>query len=95
MDQDSNQQFFDDLVTELANQGIKTGIYTSYSQWSQIMGDDFTDGSQFPLWYPHYQSPPDPSFDDFTPFGGWDEPAIKQYAENQSLCGVGVDVNVY
>ena len=27
------------------------------------------------LWYPHYDGKP--SFEDFTPFGGWTKPAMK------------------
>lgn len=33
------------------------------------------------------------SFSDFTPFGGWTQPTIKQYAGDATKCGVGVDLN--
>ena len=51
--------------------------------------------SDLPLWYPHYQTPHDPSFDDFTPFGGWTKPTIKQFwdAEIGFSCSVGTDMN--
>ena len=54
--------------------------------------------SKLPLWYPHYESPPNPTFSDFVPFGGWKAPAIKQYYDglppgHQPICGVGVDNN--
>ena len=34
------------------------------------------------LWYAHYDN--NPSFSDFSPFGGWSKPAIKQ-VRRQSL----------
>ena len=43
--------------------------------------------------YPHYDN--DPSFNDFNPFGGWKEPALKQYSADRSICGAGVDLNYY
>lgn len=43
--------------------------------------------------YAHYDN--DPSFDDFSPFGGWSNPAMKQYAGDKNECGVGVDLNYY
>jgi hypothetical protein len=42
-----------------------------------------------PLWYAHYDN--SASFSDFTAFGGWSSPAIKQYEGDKSSCGVGVD----
>ena len=35
--------------------------------------------------YAHYDN--DPGFDDFSPFGGWSYPNIKQYAGDASVCG--------
>ena len=36
-----------------------------------------------------------PSFSDFQPFGGWRRPALKQFDDNISKCGVTVDLNYY
>ena len=44
-------------------------------------------------WYAHYDG--SPSFGDFSPFGGWSSPAIKQYQGDASICGAGVDLNWY
>jgi hypothetical protein len=54
--------------------GLKIGVYTSDSQWVPIMGG-YSGGSEFPLWYAHYDGIPD--FDDFSPFNGWKHPARK------------------
>lgn len=69
-----------------------SGIYSSASQWKPITGDSHS-FSSLPLWYAHYDS--NPSFSDFSSFGGWSKPAIKQYAGDQSFCSAGVDKNFY
>ena len=43
--------------------------------------------------YAHYDGRA--SFGDFRPFGGWSEPAIKQYEGDKNECGAGVDLNFY
>lgn len=87
-----NQKFFEDLLSA-ASRYKPTGVYASESQWSSIMGSSYTGGSSHQLWYAHYDE--DPSFSDFRPFGGWSKPAMKQYAGDKSVCGVGVDLNYY
>lgn len=75
------------------------GTYSSMHEWLTLMADTAADcpfASQFaqiPLWYPHYESPANPSFSDFQPFGGWSQPTIKQYADTHTVCGLGTDSN--
>lgn len=90
--QESNQKFFRDLLLA-ASIHKRTGVYASQYQWSAIMGDSYTGGSSHQLWYAHYDN--DPSFSDFSPFGGWSRPSIKQYSADRSICGAGVDLNYY
>jgi len=90
--QANNRNFFNDLVNALKAHGVKIGVYTSNSQWSPIMGN-WNGGSSFPLWYAHYDGVP--NFNDFSPFGGWSKPSIKQYQGDVSLCGAGIDKNWY
>jgi hypothetical protein len=74
----------------------RTGVYASSHEWGLIMGSpDACTGvaNTLPLWYPHYSSPPQPNFGDFTPFGGWTTPYMKQYADSPDTCGVGTDHN--
>jgi GH25 family lysozyme M1 (1,4-beta-N-acetylmuramidase) len=68
------------------------GIYSSASQWGPIMCSS-TDFSSYPLWYAHYDG--NPSFSDFSPFGGWNSPAIKQYQGTTSICGTSIDKDYY
>eukprot|EP01132_Coremiostelium_polycephalum_P000941 gene941-1193_t len=91
-DQAANQAFFNDMVAGAKAVGAHVGVYTSASQWIPIMGD-WSGGASFPLWYAHYDN--NPSFSDFSPFGGWSRPSIKQYNGNLDICSMGVDVNWY
>ncbi|CAM9668161.1 unnamed protein product [Ectocarpus fasciculatus] len=91
-DPSSNVNFIQEMVDEGNRQGVNLGIYTSNSQWSPIAGGS-TQFSMYPLWYPHYDSWA--SFDDFTSFGGWTKPSIKQYQGTTSDCGASVDLNYY
>jgi len=90
--QSENQAFFNGLVSAGRSAGISMGVYTSKSQWEPIMGN-WAGGSSLPLWYAHYDN--NPSFSDFSPFGGWSRPSIKQYLGTSSVCGAGVDKNWY
>jgi hypothetical protein len=94
--QSANQQFFTDVVHTLQSLGATVGVYTSKSQWTEIMGSSFQGGKNLPLWYSHYDNTA--AFSDFTrsaigPFGGWSTPAMKQYQGDQSACGCNTDFN--
>ncbi|XP_065831605.1 probable GH family 25 lysozyme 2 [Oscarella lobularis] len=87
-----NQKFFTAMFIK-AKSLHQTGVYTSIRNWGLIMGEDFTGGSSAPLWYPRYESNPNPSFSDFTPFGGWSTPAMKQFTNSETIAGATVDQN--
>lgn len=89
----SNQQFILSWVNTLKSHGKSVGIYTSYYNWQAIVGLNWTGCSSLPLWYAHYDN--SPSFSDFTPYGGWTKPSIKQYAGDKTVCGVDLDLNYY
>ena len=93
-DQAANTAFIQAMADEGTKRGVKLGVYTSASQWTPITGNAKILGS-LPLWYPHYESPPNPSYSDFKPFGAWSSPAIKQYQGSHTLCGCGIDSNFY
>ncbi|EFA80366.1 hypothetical protein PPL_07200 [Heterostelium album PN500] len=86
-----NVEFFSEIINALEDNDITIGVYTSKYQWTSIMGK-YTGGSPYPLWYNHNDTKP--SFDDFTPFGGWTSPASKQYFLQYSICNVGVDLDI-
>ena len=45
------------------------------------------------MYYSHYDN--SASFSDFTSFGGWTSPSIKQYQGTTTQCSVGIDQNFY
>jgi len=92
-DQGSNQQFITSMINAGQSAGATLGIYTSLNNWSQIVGADWSGASSLPLWYAHYDN--NPSFGDFSPFGGWNTPAIKQYQGDDSSCGISIDDDWY
>ncbi|KAI8074561.1 lysozyme [Gongronella butleri] len=90
----SNKATLTAFKTALNNSGLKWGVYASKSQWTTVTGSlSWVLDSTKPLWYPHYDNTK--SFSDFTSFGGWTKPTIKQYAGSTSICGANVDLNYY
>jgi len=88
----TNRQFFESMVSGCTSTGIKCGVYTANTQWNPIMGT-YNGGSSMRLWYPRYQNPPQPNFNEYVAFGGWNTPFAKQYVGDTTLCGVGADLN--
>ena len=90
-----------ELVAAGVKSGVPFGVYSSIHMWTSYMADERTPNAcavaaDLPLWYPHYQTPPDPSFSDFVEFGGWPKPAAKQFYDGLTpggMCGAGVDNN--
>ncbi|EGG24519.1 hypothetical protein DFA_02762 [Cavenderia fasciculata] len=89
---DENQAFFKDMINGANTDDYSVGVYTSASQWQQIMGS-WNGAASYPLWYSNYDS--NPSFSDFKPFGGWTSPTIKQYNSDQMVCELAVNQNYY
>ena len=80
-------------MSEIKAKGKNPGIYGSKYMWQSIFGSTtacHTVSSQ-PLWYAHYDDKA--SFADFSAFGGWTKPHMKQYLGDTTLCGAGVDKN--
>ena len=90
-DSDMNIQFVEQLIEQTNNLGVKFGIYTSRSEWMTIMNNITKFSSISPLWYPSYDN--DKSFSDFRAFGGWKQPAMKQFISDVKECGVILDRN--
>lgn len=87
----SNVQFLQQAIQGATAGGARVGIYASSSMWSQIMGSS-TAFKSYPLWYPHYDGKA--SFSDFTSFGGWTSPHMKQYNDKSDVgCYSNVDVD--
>jgi hypothetical protein len=93
-DKAANCQFMGDLISAGSSLGIHMGIYSSEYMWGSIMGDCTVGADHgIALWYAHYDN--SRSFSDFSGFGGWSKPAIKQYWDSVGFCGIGADANWY
>jgi hypothetical protein len=64
-------------------ENYKIGIYGSNRYWQPIMcgTDQF---SNYDLWWPRYDNLK--NFNSFTPFGGWNQPYMKQYTAEVPIC---------
>lgn len=90
-----NCGFLAEIISRIKAKGKVPAIYSSVYMWQQIMGGRTACpaiASQ-QLWYAHYDN--SPSFSDFSSFGGWTKPAIKQFQGDVTLCSAGVDKNFY
>ena len=92
---EANQKFIKDMVDAGTSLGIHAGIYSSKNSWEAVVGQSWSYPSAqgLPIWYAHYDG--SPAFSDFTGFGGWRSPSIKQYLGDKSSCGAGIDYNWY
>lgn len=80
-------------MNHIKSKGKTVGIYASRYMWQTIFGSftACTGVSSQQLWYAHYDN--SASFSDFSAFGGWKSPHMKQYEGDVTLCGAGVDKN--
>jgi hypothetical protein len=95
----TNVNLIQSFINRATSYGIRSGIYTNWYDWQQITGA-YTGFQSARLWYwnalgqgPNAEAPA--NFDDFRSFGGWNSPAVKQFALNEALCGLTVNRDVY
>lgn len=91
----SNCQFLMDTVNRIKSHGKHLGIYATAYMWQTIFGNRNAcpQAASQQLWYAHYDG--SASFSDFSAFGGWTKPTIKQFQGTNSLCGASIDKNYY
>lgn len=94
-DSSSNCQFLTDVVNRVKSKGKEVGIYSSASMWTNIFGSKTAcpSFSSIKLWYAHYDG--SASFSDFSSFGGWTKPYMKQFAGDTKVCSVDLDKNYH
>lgn len=92
-DANSNCQFLTEILDKVKSHGKTVGIYASSYMWQTIFGSKGAchTVSSHELWYAHYDGKE--SFSDFSEFGGWTKPYMKQYQGDTTECGAGVDKN--
>lgn len=89
-DKAHNCDFLGEMVRAVKDAGQAAGVYISTYMQESIMGS-CTAGSSLDLWYAHYDNVK--AFSDFSSFGGWSKPVMKQYDDGQKspLCGNTID----
>ena len=90
---EENKNFINELIEIQIADMSKCFIYTNKLNWENIVSNDEF-ASKCYLWYPKYTLL-DPSFKDFIPFGGWQNPSMKQFSDNLKICNANIDVNYW
>ncbi|GMR37851.1 hypothetical protein PMAYCL1PPCAC_08046, partial [Pristionchus mayeri] len=98
--QSTNLNFVNQAISRIRQRGIRPGVYTSNYDWQQITNQATGLGSDVMLWYWNVYSSgsngeSDPNFNDFRPFGNWNSAAVKQFGQNESICGFTLNRDVY
>jgi len=83
-DRTQNHEILNKFITGFKAAGITPGIQTDDINWQRIMGRDRGDYATYKLWFIRQDKRPDGGF---RPFGGWRNPAAKQYEGAAELCG--------
>lgn len=91
--------FLRETVATIQQQGVGVGVYSSHYDWNNTVGLDCQLQGEYDLslWYAHYDGVAT-SCSDFTPFGGWSAPVMKQFTDKPSTpglsaCGVSMDTS--
>lgn len=93
------EQALETAREEAASKGLDSmafGVYTGRTSWRDVVGDVTIqelapEGDTPTLWWPRYDD--QPHLDDWSAFGGWDTPILKQWNPNQDSCGAAFDAN--
>jgi len=75
-------------VNEAVKLGAHAGIYSSVYEWGKVCGGS-TAFKDYPIWYANWDDAQ--SFSDWSDFGGWTKPAMKQYTDHGACIDVDSD----
>jgi hypothetical protein len=85
-DHKSNCDYVKEMISQIEYFKTPAGIQTSDSFYKRIFGNSGCDLSKYPLIYNRADG--SPSFEDYTPFGGWSAPYGKSFQNNVNLCNL-------
>ena len=86
----TNRIYVQELMNEASKHGKSVGFYANLNSWGAVVGNDWTNGSKYFLWWDRWDKNPIMNFE---PFAGWKTAKIKQYDGNRIVCGVKVNNN--
>ncbi|KAI6186942.1 hypothetical protein M3Y98_00188100 [Aphelenchoides besseyi] len=91
-DTKNNGEIINDFLQKAQLQGLSIGVLTSKAENDKIVGQNF----QYPIYTRvWYQSAGEADFNDYQQIGSIVYPSVKQYQQNQSICGVDVNYSSY
>ncbi|GMS92068.1 hypothetical protein PENTCL1PPCAC_14243, partial [Pristionchus entomophagus] len=98
--QASNTNFILTAIQRIRARGIRPGVYTSSYDWQQITNNAGGLGNDVMLWYWNVYSSgaggeTAPDFTDFRPFGNWNAADVKQFGQNELICGFTANKDSY
>ncbi|VDN32105.1 unnamed protein product [Cylicostephanus goldi] len=74
--------------------GVDWGIYTNKHNWKSIVGLEYDQWKHKKLWWAYWGTNDGTRKGEFTPFGGWSNFYIQQYAGDiNGPCGVNLDLD--
>lgn len=88
---EANRKFLAEMFDEAPKHGKPVGIYTNSVEWNAVVGNDWTQGARFRLWWAHWDKKA--TLDNFQPFAGWKQCFIKQYFSERTVCNIEYDCN--
>mmetsp|Transcript_5455 Transcript_5455/g.10028 ORF Transcript_5455/g.10028 Transcript_5455/m.10028 type:complete len:207 (-) Transcript_5455:37-657(-) len=77
--QSENQSFISTFLNTIQSNGKSAGVFSSYNDWQQLVGVNWSLAGSFALWYDAAEFSEPYSFDDYEMFGGWSQPTMKRY----------------
>ncbi|GMS92005.1 hypothetical protein PENTCL1PPCAC_14180, partial [Pristionchus entomophagus] len=98
--QATNVNFINLAIQRIRARGIRPGVYTNNYDWQQITNQAGNLGSDVMLWYWNVNSSgvsgeTVPNFTDFRAFGNWNSANVKQFGQNEPICGFTANRDVY
>ncbi|VDL76652.1 unnamed protein product [Nippostrongylus brasiliensis] len=90
----TNVAYMNSVLVRAMQYGISVGIYTSSYDWSQITGGATVNNVMLWYWNVNGQGvggETPANYHDFSPFGGWSAPSVKQYAQDLYTCGTYIN----
>ncbi|GMS84380.1 hypothetical protein PENTCL1PPCAC_6555, partial [Pristionchus entomophagus] len=96
----TNVNFINSAIQRIRARGIRPGVYTNNYDWQQITNQAGNLGTDVMLWYWNINSSgvggeTAPNFSDFRAFGNWNSAAVKQFGQNENICGFTANRDVY
>ena len=91
--QNANQEFMLSLKAVFDQENIPVMVYCG-SSWDEYFGTNFTEFQDSPLIYAHYDNVPSFYDYDYAPYGGWIDPAGKQFwdgVDGEIVCDLPLD----